>query len=113
MRQLPQHSLLWAVALVACALAPGFAAWGQQSNLIQEVQIHGSRRIPVDTIRARIFTRSGDVYDEAALQRDFNSLWNTGYFEDIRIEREERAKGWIIHIYVKEKPTIRSIDYEG
>ena len=60
-----------------------------------------------------MFTRPGDVYDQAALERDFNSLWNTGYFDDLRIEREPSAKGWIIHVYVKEKPTIREIKYEG
>ena len=75
--------------------------------------IHGNRRIPADTIRARMFTKAGDVYDQAALERDFNSLWNTGYFDDLRIEREPSAKGWIIHVYVKEKPTIREIKYIG
>lgn len=84
-----------------------------QQELVAGIEIHGNRRIPADTMRARIFTRPGDVYDEAALERDFNSLWNTGYFEDIRFEREESAKGWIIHIYVKERPTIREIDYSG
>ena len=75
--------------------------------------IHGNRRIPADTIRARIFTKPGDIYDEASLQRDFNSLWNTGYFDDLRMEREESPKGYRIHVYVKEKPTIRSIEYKG
>ncbi len=56
---------------------------------------------------------AGDVYDQAALERDFNSLWNTGYFDDLRIEREPSPKGWIIHVYVKEKPTIREIKYVG
>jgi len=84
-----------------------------QQELVAGIEIHGNRRIPAESIRARMFTRAGDVYDEAALERDFNSLWNTGYFEDIRFEREETAKGWIIHVYVKERPTIRTIDYEG
>ncbi len=86
---------------------------GSQQELIQEIQIHGNRRIPADTIRSRIFTHAGDVYDPAALERDFSSLWNAGYFEDIRFEREQGTKGWIIHIYVKEKPTIREINYLG
>ena len=84
-----------------------------QQELVVDVIPHGNRRIPAETIRARIFTHPGDVYDEAALERDFNSLWNTGYFEDIRFEREQTAKGWIIHVYVKERPTIREIDYVG
>lgn len=95
---------------MALFFLPGLAA---AQELIQEIQIHGSRRIPAETVRARIFTRAGDVYDESALQRDFNSLWNTGFFEDVRFEREEAPKGWRIHIYVKEKPTIRAIEYKG
>ena len=88
------------------------SSWGQQ-NVITGIDIRGNRRIPADTIRARIFTRPGDVYDQAAIERDFNSLWNTGYFEDIRVEREETPKGWRLIFYVKERPTIREIDYTG
>ena len=81
--------------------------------MISGIDVRGNRRIPVDTIKARIFTRPGDIYDQAAIERDFNSLWNTGYFEDIRFEREQTSKGWLIHIYVKERPTIREITYSG
>jgi outer membrane protein insertion porin family len=84
-----------------------------QQDLIVAIQIHGNRRIPADTVKARIFTKVGDVYDTAALERDFNALWNTGYFEDVRFEREQTEKGWILHIYLKERPTIREINYSG
>jgi outer membrane protein insertion porin family len=84
-----------------------------QTDLIVGITVHGNRRIPADTIKARIFTHVGDVYDTAALERDFNALWNAGYFEDIRFEREQTPKGWILHIYVKERPTIREITYTG
>ena len=84
-----------------------------QQGVIEQIVIQGNRRIPAETIRARMFTKAGDVYDQQALERDFNSLWNTGYFDDLRIEREASAKGWIIHVYVKEKPTIREIKYVG
>jgi outer membrane protein insertion porin family len=84
-----------------------------QQDVVQNIVIHGNRRIPAETIRARMFTKAGDVYDQGGLERDFNSLWNTGYFDDLRIEKEQTPKGWIIHVYVKEKPTIREIKYTG
>ena len=106
-----------------CDLFPGCLSLGDfvpsvgrpraQDGVVEEIVVHGNRRIPADTIRARMFTRAGDVYDQNGLERDFNSLWNTGYFDDLRIEREETPKGWIIHVYVKEKPTIREIKYVG
>ena len=84
-----------------------------QQDLVVDIKVHGNRRIPVDTVKARIFTKVGDVYDQAAVERDFNALWNTNYFEDIRFEREQSDKGWILHIYLKERPTIREINYTG
>src|SRR3974377_535138 len=60
-----------------------------------------------------MFPRPGHVYDQQELERDFNSLWNTGYFDDLRIEREASAKGWIIYVYVKEKPRVREIKDVG
>jgi outer membrane protein insertion porin family len=84
-----------------------------QQDLIVGITIHGNRRIPADTVKARIFSKVGDVYDVASVERDFNALWNTGYFEDIRFEREQSDKGWILHVYLKERPTIREITYTG
>ncbi|MGB8985299.1 MAG: outer membrane protein assembly factor BamA [Candidatus Sulfotelmatobacter sp.] len=88
------------------------ASWAQ-TDVISEINVTGNRRIPSETIKARIFTHPGDIYDPAALERDFNALWNTGYFEDIRFSREETPKGWRLIIQVKEKPTIREINYVG
>src|SRR3984957_4374393 len=105
-RQRPLLGFLLSIFLL-CSSAIG------QQDVIAGVEVHGNRRIPQETIKARIFTHAGDVYDPAALERDFNSLWNTGYFEDIRFEREQTPKGWRLHIYVKERPTIREIDYVG
>jgi len=88
------------------------ASWAQ-SDIVSEINVQGNRRIPAETVKARIFTHPGDIYDPAALERDFNSLWNTGYFEDIRFSREQTPKGWRLIIQVKEKPTIREINYVG
>lgn len=95
--------------LLPCLAVPAEA----QQELVAGIEVHGNRRIPSDTIKARMFTKPGDVYDQNSIERDFNSLWNTGYFQDIRFEREQSEKGWIIHVYVKEKPTIRDIQYQG
>ncbi len=38
-----------------------------QQDLIVGIVIHGNRRIPADTVKARIFSKVGDVYDQAAI----------------------------------------------
>jgi len=101
-----------AVLATLVLLAGVGLSWGQ-SDVISEIIVQKNRRIPADTIKAHIFTKPGDIYDPAALERDFNSLWNTGYFEDIKFFREQTPKGWRIIVQVKEKPTIREILYTG
>jgi len=103
--------LAWGFGM-ALALLTASASWAQ-TDLISEINVVGNRRIPSETVKARVFTHAGDIYDTAALERDFNSLWNTGYFSDIVFLREQTPKGWRLIIQVKEKPTIRSIDYVG
>ncbi len=76
-------------------------------------QVIGNRRIPKESVLARLFSHEGDVYDPQVVERDFNSLWNTGYFEKIQIEREDTPKCVQLVIIVVEKPTIREINYKG
>ena len=112
--RLTTASRTWAIGffLIVVSLLGSGRAWGQ-TDVVSEISVTGNRRIPADTIRARIFTKPGDIYDAPALERDFNSLWNTGYFEDIKFSREQTPKGWRIIVQVKEKPTIREILYLG
>lgn len=84
-----------------------------QKETIEEIIIRGNRRIPASTLRARLFTHAGDVYNETLLERDFMALWNTGYLDDIRFEISEGDKGKILTIYVREKKLVRSINYKG
>jgi len=100
------------LALATFLVATASLTWAQ-SDLVSEINVSGNRRIPAETIKARVFTKPGDVYDAAALERDFNSLWNTGYFEDIKVLREQTPKGWRLIFQVKEKPTIREILYQN
>ncbi len=107
-----RRTLIFCLTLATLVLATLSPVWAQ-NDIVSEINVIGNRRIPAETIRARIFTKPGDSYDPAALERDFNSLWNTGYFEDIKFTREQTPKGWRINVQVKEKPTIREITYTG
>jgi outer membrane protein insertion porin family len=98
--------------LLTLAFTAG-AALAQQPQTIDQIRVIGNRRIPKETVLARLFTHPGDTYDPISIERDFNSLWNTAYFVDLRIEREDSEKGIILNIFVREKPTIREINYKG
>src|SRR6202790_607950 len=92
------------------------AASGRPQGVIERIEFYGNRRIRSDTLKARIFSREGDPYNEETLRRDFQALWNTQFFEDVKLRVEDspdRADGKIIVFDVKERPQIRRIRYEG
>jgi outer membrane protein insertion porin family len=111
----------FAFALVAATsssaqVSPGISSGPVSSQGVQtlcEPQVIGNRRIPKESVLARLFSRANDLYDPQVVERDFNSLWNTGYFENVRIERVDTPKCVQLVIYVREKPTIREINYKG
>ncbi len=85
----------------------------QTPQTLCQPQVVGNRRIPKESVLARLFSHAGDLYDPTVVERDFNSLWNTGYFENVRIERVDTPTCIQLVIYVSEKPTIREIRYTG
>jgi outer membrane protein insertion porin family len=80
---------------------------------VEAIEFRGARRVPQDTLRAMIVTKVGDVLNEELLRRDFTILWNTGRFDDIRLETEPGRTGVIVRFVVTERRVIRSINYEG
>src|SRR5438045_561973 len=87
-----------------------------QQGVIERIEFIGNRRVRTDTLKARIFSREGDPYNEDTLRRDFQALWNTQFFEDVKLRVEDspkRGNGKIIIFEVKERPVIRRIKYDG
>jgi outer membrane protein insertion porin family len=107
-------------AVLLAAILPARAVWAQAdaaatsaTQALCQPQVIGNRRIPKDSVLARMASHQGDPYDPATVERDFNSIWNTSYFENVRIERVDTPGCVQLVVYVLEKPTIRTIDYTG
>jgi len=82
-------------------------------DFVEDIVFRGTRRIPRDNLLARIFTKKGDSYEPSGLRRDFMVLWNTAYFDDLRLEVDDGEIGKIIRWVVVERRVIRTIEYEG
>ena len=90
---------------------PQFQAAPATPQTLCPVQVIGNRRIPKESVLARLYSRPGEAYDSAIVERDFNSLWNTGYFDSVQIERVDDPTCIQLIVYVVEKPTIGSVEY--
>lgn len=118
---LRRFGILAVVYLIA--LSPEHPLWSQQRQqsgatpyVITGIRFVGNRRIQQETLKARIFSRQGDPFTPEGVRRDFQALWNTQFFEDVRLEVENDPKtpyGKILVFYVVERPIIRRIEYKG
>src|ERR1022692_2487380 len=90
--------------------APAINPAGQ---VIEAFEFRGAKRVPQDTLKALIISKPGDIYNEETLRRDFMILWNTGRFDDIRLEAEPGRLGLIVRFALTERRVIRSIEYPG
>ena len=82
-------------------------------KVIAGIEFRGARRTPQDTLKAQIYTKAGDIYNEETLRRDYMLLWNTGRFDDITLESEDSPDGVIVRFVLTERRVIRSIHYTG
>jgi outer membrane protein insertion porin family len=103
------------ICLVGFLLA-GFPTFAQEPSAapnIERIDIRGNRRIPEETIRFYIQSRTGDPYNEARLEYDLRAVYKANFFENIEIQERDGDAGKIITFIVKEKPLIRAIEYVG
>jgi hypothetical protein len=83
--------------LVICYVLFNIILFGDELPLIQFVALRGT------LLKVDFATQVGHPYDEAAVQQDLHRLWNTGRFDDIRVEK----KGAGIVFHVVENPKLR------
>jgi len=80
---------------------------------VQRFEAVGNTTVASDTIRVYLGITPGESYNPDVIQKNFLNLWQTGLFDDIRIEAEKGDSGVIVRAIVKERPRIGSVEYRG
>ncbi|MGD9563975.1 MAG: outer membrane protein assembly factor BamA [Pyrinomonadaceae bacterium] len=87
-----------------------------QQQIVESVDIQGNRRLRDDDLLYYIKTRSGDVYDPAALERDLKELLSLNFFDKsaTRVLTTNGVRGGVNVIFeVRELPIIRDLIFTG
>jgi outer membrane protein insertion porin family len=82
------------------------------AEVIERIQIEGNKKVSVETIQFYMKSRSGGIYDEEKLKDDLKILWETGFFENIRIESDNGGNGKIVRFILTENPLISAVTYK-
>jgi outer membrane protein insertion porin family len=80
-----------------------------QSGVIREIRVEGNRRVEKETVRTYLRFNVGDAYDAAKVDQSIKSLFATGLFSDVRIDRT--AAG--VLVTVVENPVVNQVAFEG
>lgn len=96
-------------ALLALLLAGTAPAAAQSNPPIREVRVEGNQRIEADTVRSYMQVAAGDSYNPERVDRSLKSLFATGLFADVTLQRE----GDVLVVRVVENPIINRIAFEG
>ena len=84
-----------------------------EEALVTLIEVQGNRRIESATILAKIKTREGSAFSPSLIKEDIRLLYQLGHFEDVQVKTEGFEQGLKVIFWVKEKPLIREISYEG
>ena len=82
-------------------------------KLIEKISVKGNVRIEADAILKMIHTQVGKIYSPEQLRSDLKAIYGMGYFDDVRIERQEYDTGLEIIYSVDEKPSVRKVKFQG
>jgi outer membrane protein insertion porin family len=80
-----------------------------QSGVIRDIRVAGNRRVEPETVRTYLRFNVGDRYDAARVDQSIKSLFATGLFSDVRIDRT--ASG--VLVTVVENPVVNQVAFEG
>ncbi len=98
--------LLQAVLLSILLIA---RAWAAEPFVVKDIRLEGLQRISAGTVFNYLPIKVGETLDEARSAEAIRALFKTGFFKDVRLERE----GDVLVIYVTERPAVASIKISG
>lgn len=85
------------------------AAWALEPFVVKDIRVEGLQRIAAGTLFNYLPLKVGDTLDEARSQEAIRALFKTGFFKDVRLERD----GEVLVVIVDERPAIASIKFFG
>jgi outer membrane protein insertion porin family len=80
---------------------------------VSEIRVFGNRAVQAQAVQGLMGSRTGEPLDAARVRDDIRSIYKSGYFQDVRIERLQEGGKLILLVKVVEKPSIREIQFSG
>ena len=84
-----------------------------QEPLVNLIEIKGLKRIDEGALKTKMSQKIGEPLVQDKVTEDIKTIFKMGYFDDVKVEIEPFEGGLKIIYFVKEKPTIVKVDFQG
>jgi len=101
------------LALATAAVSRQVAGLVMAKALIGEILVRGNERIEPAAVLANVGTRKGDIFNPEQVREDIKSVYEMGYFEEVKADLSEGPSGKVLTFVVREKPTIQTVNIKG
>ncbi|MDZ7751038.1 MAG: outer membrane protein assembly factor BamA [Gammaproteobacteria bacterium] len=105
MNQLRRY--FYAVVFTCCAVAAPVQAF--EPFMVDDIRIEGLQRVTAGTVFNYLPVQMGSRLDERGATEAIRELFKTGFFKDVRLERD----GDVLVVFVRERPSIANIEISG
>ena len=80
---------------------------------ISSIDVEGTHVLDKEVVLMRLGLQVGDLYDAKVLNKELRSVYDLGYFDDVKVSTEDEDKGKKVIFTVVEKPRIQAIGVKG
>lgn len=80
---------------------------------VTDIRVEGLQRIAPGTVFSYLPIKTGETFDEARSAEAVRALFKSGFFKDVRIERDTEGDGGVLVVVVQERPAISAIEITG
>jgi len=80
---------------------------------ILSIEVSGNRRVAKDDVLSYLKEKPNQPFKLDTLTSDVRALWDAGFFDDIEVDLTRRDNGVTIRFLVRERPNIKSVEFEG
>ena len=84
-------------------------AWAIEPFIVKDIRVEGIQRTEAGTVFSYLPVKIGDTMDDQQAATAIHSLYETGFFKDVRLEVEQG----VLIVLVRERPSIASIELNG
>ncbi|WP_455244278.1 outer membrane protein assembly factor BamA [Petrachloros mirabilis] len=114
---IPGRQLVLIVAIVFFfSVTSVFEVTAEPPSLDQKVSsidVRGNKKIELPAIVGRLTLKAGDPYTPENVRGQIKILYETGYFEDVKVETDSGPQGVALVFIVREKPFITEVVFDG